>query len=340
MIRYKTYASGRKMRLCIGNNNTCPKEQRKNGLCAGCTTGFDKTFFFNRREGEIFEKDGIRYKFIGGQSRHLCKGDNNTCQQYRADGLGLCVGHKNNSLRTRNDGLKNGDIVVLNGRRYRFNGIQKTRVCNEVLANSLCNQGVVKSGKCKTHSPDYRCQYSAQYCPHRKVSKSNYCNRHENNVENPHRFIGEHTTRTILQRLNIKYSEQPTFLGCAAKNLLRFDFWIQNLNLLIEFDGEQHFMAVKHWGGVEGLQKRILYDSIKDEWCLTNDKFLLRISYRDINHIEDIIKSALDTIKTFIAEEPDPANPRGLIMGTAFYSTICTTTNPEGIRDTSHYFIL
>lgn len=335
--RYKTYKSGRKMRLCIGKNNTCTKEQKQNNLCTGCQTGYDKTFFFNRKEGEIFEKDGIRYKFIGGQSRHLCKGDNNTCGQYRADGGGLCVGHKNGTVRTPNDGLKVGDIMVLNGRRYRFNGIQKTLVCNESLGNELCNQSVVKDGKCKTHSPHYKCKYSLRSCEHRRLSNSLYCNRHENNIENPRRFVGEFTISKILAELSITYTEQSVFLGCVSKNLLPFDFYVLEYNLLIEFDGKQHFEEVECWGGKEGLIKRVRHDIIKDNWCINNGKYLLRISYKDIDNIEEIITEAFDHIK-ILRDESDAANPIGCILATSFYETICIKNN--GIRDTSHYMII
>jgi hypothetical protein len=110
--------------------------------------------------------------------------------------------------------------------------------------------------------------------------------------------------------------------------------------LLIEFDGKQHFKVVEHWNGEEGLEDRIERDVIKDNWCLANGKFLLRASYKDINNLEEIIKLAIEFIETSQAEEPDPKNPQGFIMATSFYDSICTTKNPNGIRDTSHYITI
>lgn len=151
--------------------------------------------------------------------------------------------------------------------------------------------------------------------------------------------IGEDATKLQLSKLNIQFNQQAKFATCKDKLCLPFDFDVPDYNLLIEFDGKQHFQLQEHFGE-KNFKSCKSHDSIKDNWCLTNGKFLLRISHKDIDNIEDIIKSALNKIKTFSAEEPDPANPRGFIMGTAFYSTICTTTNPDGIRDTSHYVIL
>ena len=334
-VRYKTYTSGRKMRLCIGNNNTCLKEQKIDNLCHGCRTGFDKTFFLNRKEGEVFTKNNIRYKFIGGQTRHLCIGDDNACNQIRCDGGNLCVGHKNGTVRTPNEGLHVGDMIILNGKRYRFNGLQKTLVCDEILADALCNQSVVKDGKCKTHSPHYKRKYTVKPCYHRRVTKSQYCNRHENNVENPRKFIGEFTIANVLEKLLLVNTEQPTFLGCISKNLLRFDFYILECNLLIEFDGSQHFESIKHWGDEEGLAKCIHHDIIKDNWCINNNKVLLRISHVDIDNIAEIIKLAIEHIEIANKE----IQHGGYILATSFYDSICSARN-NGIRDTTHYLTI
>ena len=73
---------------------------------------------------------------------------------------------------------------------------------------------------------------------------------------------------------------------------LRFDIFIESLNLCIEFDGPQHFKAVALFGGEEELLKTKFRDNIKNEYCKINNINLIRISYKDKN-IEEILKERL-----------------------------------------------
>lgn len=62
---------------------------------------------------------------------------------------------------------------------------------------------------------------------------------------------------------------------------IRFDFYLIDYNVLIEYDGRQHFKSIEHWGGEEEFKKRKINDSIKEEYCKNNRIPLLRISYHD-----------------------------------------------------------
>ena len=44
-----------------------------------------------------------------------------------------------------------------------------------------------------------------------------------------------------------------------------FDFYVSDYNLIIECDGEHHFMDVKHFGSTVKVQRQI--DEQKNEWC-------------------------------------------------------------------------
>lgn len=110
--RYKLRKNGKKTRLCKGKNDTCTKEPKKDGLCMGCISGRDANIFKNRAEGEIFtDARGIRYKYVGTQSKQLCIGDNNTCVSVRKDATNLCDGHQTGFKKYGTKGLKKGDIV-------------------------------------------------------------------------------------------------------------------------------------------------------------------------------------------------------------------------------------
>lgn len=60
-----------------------------------------------------------------------------------------------------------------------------------------------------------------------------------------------------------------------------FDFYIPKDNLIIEFNGEQHYKPVKFFGGDKGytyLQER---DKIKINYCIENNINILIISYSE-----------------------------------------------------------
>jgi very-short-patch-repair endonuclease len=62
-----------------------------------------------------------------------------------------------------------------------------------------------------------------------------------------------------------------------------FDFYLPDYNILIEYDGRQHFESVDLFGGQEGFERRKLNDEIKNKYCIKNGIHLLRIS-----HLEDV----------------------------------------------------
>lgn len=97
---------------------------------------------------------------------------------------------------------------------------------------------------------------------------------------------GEEKIRKFLSKNNIKYIKEKTFDECINKRKLPFDFYIEDKNLLIEYDGALHFKSVNFFGGEEGLRYRQLNDQIKNEFARNNNIKLIRISYNeDINKI-------------------------------------------------------
>jgi hypothetical protein len=60
---------------------------------------------------------------------------------------------------------------------------------------------------------------------------------------------------------------------------LELDIWIPELRLGIEYQGEQHYNVVTHWGGKEGLGKRIANDHKKKRLCKSLGYHLIEIKY-------------------------------------------------------------
>lgn len=78
---------------------------------------------------------------------------------------------------------------------------------------------------------------------------------------------------------NIKFRTEQSFPGCLSpiNYKLRFDFYLPDYNICIEYDGGQHDRAVPFYGGQAGFEKRQVHDQIKDKYCLENKIGLVRI---------------------------------------------------------------
>jgi very-short-patch-repair endonuclease len=69
---------------------------------------------------------------------------------------------------------------------------------------------------------------------------------------------------------------------------LKFDFYLPKYNLLIEFDGQQHYIPYR--GNIIELEKTKFRDNIKTEYCENNIIKLLRIKYTKLNKLEQILE--------------------------------------------------
>ena len=102
---------------------------------------------------------------------------------------------------------------------------------------------------------------------------------------------GEKIIREFLENKKIKFEAQKTFNNCKntkTNKLLLFDFYLSDINLCIEYDGEQHFnpMRFSKHNKLEDIQFR---DNIKNDFCKENKIKLIRISYKDISNIEKLL---------------------------------------------------
>lgn len=105
---------------------------------------------------------------------------------------------------------------------------------------------------------------------------------------------GEKLISEILDKYKIIYVEQHKFSDCKNKALLPFDFYLNDLNICIEFQGVQHYNVMKHWGGELALRKVQINDSIKKNYCLTNKIKLIEIKFSLNNEeIEDLIRTEI-----------------------------------------------
>lgn len=84
----------------------------------------------------------------------------------------------------------------------------------------------------------------------------------------------------LLEENGLLFETEKTFPTCRGlNNPLPFDFYVESHNLLIEFDGRQHFEPIEYWGGEEGFKTRQFYDSLKNSFAEENGFKLLRFNY-------------------------------------------------------------
>lgn len=93
---------------------------------------------------------------------------------------------------------------------------------------------------------------------------------------------------TVIEQYTIKVGRQNLFL----------DFYLPQLSLAWEFDGQQHFTYTKHYHktkkGFDESQRR---DTIKDKYCKDQGITLIRIKYNEEvtkETLREKIKKCLD----------------------------------------------
>ena len=115
---------------------------------------------------------------------------------------------------------------------------------------------------------------------------------------------GERYIISVLNKNNINFETEKTFDKCKYKNLLRFDFYLEEFNLCIEYDGIQHFEPTDFGNrgknySIEFFNEVTLKDNIKNKFCEKNNINLLRIPYTlDFELIEKEIIEKIKLIKS------------------------------------------
>jgi len=252
---------------------------------------------WSRNGWVFFDGRGVRFRLCGDQSKQMCVGGNNTCLSIRNNKKNgnLCVGHFTGFKKYRLEGLKKGDIMIINGQRRKFNGFQRVKMCN----TEGCDTTVAVRGMCQKHSPVWRCQFTGSPCKSIRVDGTDYCRVHRENVQNPvEKSKGELAVAKVLTAAGIKYVANKA-ITTQQNKILYPDFYIPDLNAVIEFDGKQHFIPVEYWGGADFLARQTINDLRKDTWINMANLRMLRIPHDEIGNVET-------HVNTFLALLADP----------------------------------
>lgn len=109
---------------------------------------------------------------------------------------------------------------------------------------------------------------------------------------------GEQAVEEYLIAHNIVFETQKRFADCIDQRPLPFDFYLPEYNMLIEYQGAQHYMATHRMGDEEKLIYRQKHDCIKREYCKDKGINLLEIPYTNLNQVSEILSDVINTGKS------------------------------------------
>lgn len=98
----------------------------------------------------------------------------------------------------------------------------------------------------------------------------------------------EEEIASILTENNISFEKQKSFPDLKYVNPLRCDFYLPDMNLIIEYNGKQHYEPIDYYGGIENYSKTIARDKAKRDYCIINN-----IGYVVIRYNEDILEALI-----------------------------------------------
>lgn len=152
----------------------------------------------------------------------------------------------------------------------RSNKIHKNRY--DYSKSVYCNDRVKIEIICKKHGSFFQrpsSHYTGNGCPTCRQS------------------TGEKLISEFLDENFIKYEQQKKFIDCKNKLQLKFDFYISDFNIIIEYDGIQHYKPIEFFGGQQRFNYELKLRNIKENYCEKNGIKLIKISYND--NINDIL---------------------------------------------------
>lgn len=159
-------------------------------------------------------------------------------------------------------------FIQVHGHKYNYSLVKYINSKTEI--DIICNKHGIFSQKPEKHT-------NGQGCPNCRFSH------------------GESQIQRILEKNNIIYESQKKFISCinesTGKNL-KFDFFLLQYNVCIEYDGEQHFEPrfSKKDKSIIDFKKIKESDYTKNEFCKNNKILLLRIPYYEKKNIEQILE--------------------------------------------------
>ena len=109
-------------------------------------------------------------------------------------------------------------------------------------------------------------------------------------------WVTETTLYKIICMLFPDYKVIHHYRGAELEGL-ELDIWLPDLKVGIEYQGEQHYNVIEHWGGKAGLEKRIANDKKKKTRCKALGYHLIEVKYTEEISEELVRKKVVQVIE-------------------------------------------
>jgi very-short-patch-repair endonuclease len=244
-------------------------------LCGGTQKHSTKSFIKKAKEihGDRYKYHAVEYKTSKDKVKIICKEHGEFMIEgnahLRGSGCRTCSYNLRSKDKTKSIDTFKKDAINIHGLRYDYSKSLYHR--NNKAITIICPVHGAFEQTPKDH-------LNGCGCPKCNASK------------------GELKIHEFLKRMGISYSSQKRFQECRGlKYPLAFDFFIPSKNLLIEYDGEQHFIPKRCFGGQKGLRATQQRDKTKDIFANKHRFNLLRIKYTEYNRIDALLSQILNT---------------------------------------------
>lgn len=188
---------------------------------------------------------------------------------------------------------KHGDFITFP--RNHYNGANCHK-CNNESTRDRCVKDIekFKEDGAKAHNNFYTYGNVTNYV-NNKTNVMVTCPIHGDFPVRPDNHIGGLAGCPLCKQSKgeKKISDLLTSLGIPFKveyvipnTKYRYDFYLPDYNMLIEYDGILHFKAVDYFGGIEGLRSYQYRDIIKNRLARKHGYKLIRLNYQNFNVLE------------------------------------------------------
>lgn len=116
----------------------------------------------------------------------------------------------------------------------------------------------------------------------------------------------EQVCNFIEETYGFTVTRQKQFNDCKDKRVLPFDIYLDDYNVLIEYQGEQHYKPVMFSSetleeAIEKFEYTKKHDAIKEQYCINNNIPLIKIPYWEFDNLQYYIFN--EFVKIHIVEE-------------------------------------
>lgn len=101
--------------------------------------------------------------------------------------------------------------------------------------------------------------------------------------------------KEIFSYLRLEQEESPEWLENQ-----RFDIYCKEYNFAVEYDGEQHYKPIEHFGGESNFELVVERDRLKNEKCIKNNCKLFRVKY---GYSEEDFEELISNINSYITDK-------------------------------------